>query len=59
MKQHKHCELIKAWADGAKIQFKALDTHKWCATNKPTWDVHMEFRIVPIEYEITRESKLY
>lgn len=48
MKQpHKHAELIKAWADGAVIQFK-IDSHwKDCHNNKPDWDYRIEYRIKP------------
>jgi len=47
--KHKHAELIKAWADGAKIQGRVLggDWHDFCS---PNWDVKdIEFRIKPEE----------
>ena len=43
--KHKHAELIHAWADGAKIQFR--ETGHWLDTAKPSWDVHYEYRIKP------------
>ena len=46
--KHKHCELIKAWADGAEIQVKHND--KWLeVTNGPFWDESREYRIKPEE----------
>lgn len=44
-KPHKHAELIKAWADGARIQFKNyLGEWKTCL---PSWDENSEYRIEP------------
>ena len=44
--QHKHAALIKAWADGAKIQC-AYAMCRWYDTLNPTWDVHHNYRIKP------------
>ena len=46
--KHKHAELIKAWADGAEIQFKAPDDDKFrdCLAN-PAWENDVEYRIKP------------
>ena len=44
MKPHKHAELIKAWADGAEIQWNCQGT--WC-NDAPIWDEDMEYRIKP------------
>lgn len=46
--KHKHAELIKAWADGAIIQYKVgddrwLDSHD----NDPSWVIESEYRIKP------------
>jgi hypothetical protein len=35
--KHKHSELIKAWADGAIIQFKFGDTYRSFKQNKVDW----------------------
>ena len=43
--KHKHCELIKAWADGAKIQIRDVDG-KWVDVN-PNWSTHYTYRIKP------------
>lgn len=46
-KPHKHCELIKAWADGAEIQFFNHFTRSWEGLNEPTWSDETEYRIKP------------
>jgi hypothetical protein len=49
MKPHKHAELIKAWADGAVIQFKSEGTWLDTQDNEPFWDMGNEYRIKPEE----------
>lgn len=46
MKPHKHAALIKAWADGAKIERKSAGDwveHNWC----DLWHHDYEYRIKP------------
>jgi hypothetical protein len=49
--KHRHAELIKAWADGAKIESRTLHTHAkntnvWQETTEPAWsNTNLEFRI--------------
>lgn len=46
---HKHAELIKAWADGAKIEMKVV-SGKWVGYEDrecPTWNELYEYRIKP------------
>lgn len=47
-KPHKHAEMIKAWADGAIIQYRDSG-NRWCDTadNQPCWDEYSEYRIKP------------
>lgn len=45
--KHKHCELIKAWADGAEIQVNAGCGWEDCLV--PQWKPHAEYRIKPEE----------
>ena len=46
MKPHKHAELIKAWADGAEIQY--FDHEEgWTTQLHPAWYVDTEYRIKP------------
>jgi hypothetical protein len=51
MKQpHKHAELIKAWVDGAEIQFydQRFNEHRWkdCGVD-PYWASDVQFRVKP------------
>ena len=47
---HKHAKLIKAWADGAEIEFfdTRFEEHRWklCGA-PPLWDENFEYRIKP------------
>ena len=47
--KHKHCDLIKAWADGTEIQQKhPIAPRKWEDIEKfPSWSDSMEYRIKP------------
>lgn len=45
-KKHKHAELIKAWADGAGIQYKSA-AGIWCDFENPIWDKDIKYRIKP------------
>jgi hypothetical protein len=45
-KPHKHAAIIKAWADGAAIQYKYADT-SWLDVLAPTWKDDAEYRIKP------------
>lgn len=42
--KHKHAEIIKAWADGAQIEFFTSDEF-WEDTKHPQWHEDMEYRI--------------
>lgn len=42
---HKHAELIKAWADGAVIQFQ--EGKDWMTISAPSWSDENEYRIKP------------
>ena len=48
-KPHKHAELIKAWADGAEIEWVGAtynDGRKhWTDCKNPVWDEESEYRI--------------
>lgn len=52
MKPHKHAELIKAWADGAEIEFLNDYTGKWININNEKepyviWNELVQYRIKP------------
>lgn len=66
MKPHKHAELIKAWADGAIIEYQCIDDRDdWEEDEIPCWnDERFEFRIKPgtnklSDHEILRVSKQF
>ena len=40
---HKHAEVIKAWADGKTIQFKARDPDEWDDANCNSASKHLMF----------------
>jgi hypothetical protein len=47
---HKHAELIKAWADGAEIEFydTRFATNRWkLCGDTPVWDEKFQYRIKP------------
>jgi hypothetical protein len=53
-KPHKHADIIKAWADGAKVQVKNVSISQaadWLDVNNPSWDTANEYRIKPREFE--------
>lgn len=45
-KQHKHADVIKAWADGAEIEFKTSEGI-WCDSFSPVWSNTLEYRVKP------------
>ncbi len=49
-KPHKHAEVIKAWADGAVIEWYSEMLDKWCPARPevaPSWRVDTEYRLKP------------
>lgn len=50
MKPHKHAELIKAWADGARIEVYGKNAG-WLEIihDNPAWSIHKKYRIKPEE----------
>jgi hypothetical protein len=54
--KHKHAELIKAWADGAEIQYKQIGG-EWI-TEEPLWCEEYEYRIKPDEPRL-RDMYIY
>ena len=58
--KHKHADLIKAWADGAKIQVYMISLDEWeDCPHDPTWNVGRMYRIKPEQKpEITVDSHI-
>lgn len=47
-KPHKHAEVIKAWADGATIQFFSHSSNSWVQCgDAPAWYDDWKYRIKP------------
>lgn len=44
---HKHAALIKAWADGATIEYQTQSDKAWQTTKDPSWDPSTEYRVKP------------
>lgn len=45
MKPHIHADIIKAWADGATIEY--FWEGKWKTTDMPVWEVTTRYRVKP------------
>lgn len=46
-KPHKHAALIKAWADGAEIEYLPSESTRWRLVTSPCWDGNGDYRIKP------------
>lgn len=46
-KPHKHADLIKAWADGAQVEYFSSWHSKWVPCHSPLWDCDKDYRIKP------------
>jgi hypothetical protein len=44
---HTHAECIKAWADGAEIEFYDDDDGDWCSIPNPRWMRFAKYRVKP------------
>jgi hypothetical protein len=45
---HVHAEVIKAWADGAKVQFWSDITREWQdSSNQPQFYTNFQYRVKP------------
>jgi len=51
MQPRKHAAVIKAWADGAKIQYRFSEEERWrdFRTDDPTWHTDTIYRVKPKE----------
>lgn len=46
MTKHKHCEIIIAWANGIKIEYKTREGD-WVDAPSPSWSTGIEYRVKP------------
>ena len=44
---HIHAKVIKAWADGAKIQWYNSAIDRWSDILTPSWNIEFKYRIKP------------
>ena len=44
---HKHAEIIKAWADGDKVEYWDVGEKCWLDIDTPSWAKSNEYRIKP------------
>src|SRR5215217_7165405 len=47
MNPRPHAEVIKAWADGEQIQYRAPGNDAWVDCPDPAWTVDYEYRVKP------------
>jgi hypothetical protein len=46
--KHPHEEVIKAWAEGAKVQIKSRNPDdRWVDIDEPDWAKHLQYRVKP------------
>ena len=45
--KHKHSDVIKAWADGAQVEYLYTDTMKWHTTPNPQFSINVQYRVKP------------
>lgn len=56
---HKNADLIKAWADGAEIEFRWDCLDDWRRITAPRWDQTGDYRIKPEpKPDVVRYSKI-
>lgn len=61
---HKHAEVIKAWADGAIIQYRVDDelglSLGWidCLENIPSWNIDYQYRVKPVKTNASKIAEL-
>jgi hypothetical protein len=55
MTPHVHAEVIKAWADGAEIQWRQNKSQAWqdCGV-APNWSVNTMYRVRPPQSDLER-----
>lgn len=49
VKPHKHADVIRAYADGAEIEFRSFHGDRWSSTNNPSFFDDYEYRVKPVK----------
>lgn len=47
MARHKHADVIHAWAEGEKIQYRLDDDDVWHDVKDPAWSERNQYRVKP------------
>lgn len=50
---HKHAAIIKAWADGAEIEYRQVPAHGWQTVSTPGWSADGQYRVKPTARTVT------
>ena len=58
MNPHKHADIIKAWADGAEIQWRESDSI-WRDIKFPEWRKSAEYRVKPEPAVVSLNYRAY
>ena len=58
-KPHVHAEVIKAWADGAEIEYFSSIPKQWRPVIHPSWDPRMLYRVKPQPHKWQKEIDAY
>ena len=45
--RHKHADVIIAWAEGAKIEYRKSPEYIWNSAESPGWYENYEYRVKP------------
>lgn len=53
MKPHKHAAVIKAWADGATIEYRCTLSPTWGVIDEPAFQKDVEYRVKPEKVRVT------
>lgn len=49
VKPRKHADVIRAYADGAEIEFRSLPSDRWSSTSNPIFFDEYEYRVKPVK----------
>ena len=58
MKPHSHAAIIKAWADGAKIEVNNGQNDIWSYVEKPSWEYRNKYRVALPKPDVVVYSRI-
>jgi len=53
--KHIHAEVIKAWADGAEVEYREHDDKPWKETKGPGFVAYFQYRVKPVPHKWQKE----